>query len=219
VTVHVAVVDPLPVYQQGVAAALSAIGHVVETPEDPVAWARQVEGAVVLLTLISPWDWELLGRLRDTESFHLLIALIEEDSAALGLRAVRSGARSVILRQTTTVALQRTVEATIDGQAVLPAAVVSALATGAAVANPVRQLLIPEQVAWLRRLASGSTVAQVARSAGYSERAMYRLLQALYREMGARTRIEAIIRARDLGWLHLDIEHESDSANRRTYGG
>jgi DNA-binding NarL/FixJ family response regulator len=219
VTVHVAVLDPLPMYQEGVVATLSAMGHVVETPEDPLGWARQVEGAVVLLTLISPRDWELLGRLRNTESLHLLIALIEEDSAALGLRAVRSGARSVILRRTTTAALRRTVEATIDGQAVLPAAVVSALAGGAEATDPAQQLPTAEQVAWLRRLASGSTVAQVARNAGYSERAMFRLLQALYREMGARSRIEAIIRARDLGWLHLDTRHESDPANRRTHGG
>lgn len=209
-TVHVAVVDPLPIYRQGVAAILSALGHIVDTPADPLAWARRFHGAVVLLTLISPPDWELLGRLRDTSSDRLLIAVVEEDSAALGVWAVRAGARSVIPRQATPGVLQRTVEATLDGQAVLPAAVVAALAGGAEASVPGWQLPSGEQLAWLRLLASGATVAHVARSAGYSERAMFRLLQALYKELGARTRVEAIIRARDLGWLHIDTGRTPD---------
>jgi DNA-binding NarL/FixJ family response regulator len=58
-----------------------------------------------------------------------------------------------------------------------------------------------DQMAWLRHLASGMTVAELARVAGYSERAMFRLLQSLYRQLGARTRIEAIVRAQEQGWL------------------
>ncbi|SEU14237.1 helix-turn-helix domain-containing protein [Nonomuraea wenchangensis] len=45
------------------------------------------------------------------------------------------------------------------------------------------------------------TVADLADRAGYSERAMFRLLQALYREIGVATRIQAIVRAQERGWL------------------
>jgi DNA-binding CsgD family transcriptional regulator len=56
-------------------------------------------------------------------------------------------------------------------------------------------------VSWLRQLAAGSTVAQLANQAGYSERAMFRLLQGLYQQLGARNRVEALLRAQQLGWL------------------
>ncbi|MEU5554038.1 DNA-binding response regulator [Micromonospora sp. NPDC047793] len=200
-TGHVAVIDPLPMYQQGVAATLSALGHVVETPADPLTWIRHSPCAVVLLTLISQTDWELLGRLRDADARPPVIALIEEEFAALGVRAVRAGAQSILPRQATQAALQRTVEATLDGQAVLPAEVAAALALGAELLGPGRPTPSKRQLEWLRQLAAGSTVAQLAQRTGYSERAMFRLLQALYQEMDVRTRIEAIILARDLGWL------------------
>lgn len=39
--VRIAVVDPLPMLRQGVAAALAVSGHVVDTPADIVAWVRR----------------------------------------------------------------------------------------------------------------------------------------------------------------------------------
>lgn len=180
---------------------LSAMGHVVEAPADPLTWVRRFPRAVVLLTLISQPDWELLSRLHQADSSPPVIALIEEASAALGVRAVRAGARSILARRATTGALQRTVEATLDGQAVLPAEVAAALASGAEPPGSGQPILSKRQLEWLQQLAAGSTVTQLAQRAGYSERAMFRLLQALYQEMGVRTRIEAIMLARDLGWL------------------
>ena len=51
------------------------------------------------------------------------------------------------------------------------------------------------------RRAGGSTVAALANQAGYSERAMFRLLHGLYQRLGVRTRTEALIRAHERGWL------------------
>lgn len=188
-------------YRQGVAAVLSTAGHVVESPADVLAWVRQEQRGVVLLTLVREQDWELLGRLHDAGGGHGVIALIAEESIVLGTRAVRAGARSVLPREVTAAVLRRTVEATFDGQAVLPAGVLTALATGAHRADVGPQTLSPQQLSWLRQLAEGMTVAELADRAGYSERAMFRLLQALYREMGVSTRIQAIVRAQERGWL------------------
>jgi len=55
---------------------------------------------------------------------------------------------------------------------------------------------------WLRALAESVTVASLARSCGYSEREMYRLLGELYRRLGVTTRTEALLRADRLGLLH-----------------
>nr|WP_181726579.1 hypothetical protein [Micromonospora provocatoris] len=46
---------------------------------------------------------------------------------------------------------------------------------------------------------------RLAAEIGYSERAMYRLLQTLYQQLGVRTRLEAIIVAREEGWIEDSI--------------
>lgn len=197
--VEVAVVDPLPLFRDGAVMALAAAGHAVWTPPDVLAWTRQAAAALVLLTLQDEDDWRLLDRLTESEPPHPVVVLLGTETVAAGIRAVRAGARSVVPRQVTATMLQRTVAATIEGQAVLPAAVAAALASGTQYAGDAA--ISREKLFWLQALATGSTVAELARHAGYSERAMFRLLRALYREMGVRTRIEALMRAREHGWM------------------
>ncbi|MEV4476432.1 hypothetical protein [Nonomuraea sp. NPDC049504] len=211
--VQVAVVDPLPMFRQGVATVLSAAGHDVETPADVLAWVRRGRRQLVLLTLVREPDWDLLERLCDEGGTHAVIAVIgEDDPGEIGARAVRTGARSVLEREVTPGALRRTVEATADGQAVMPAAVASALSSGPRSADAVPEFLSARRLSWLRQLAAGSTVAQLAKRSGYSERAMFRMLQTLYQEMGVSTRIEAIVRAQAEGWLRADAERTGDTA-------
>ncbi|HET8662469.1 MAG TPA: DNA-binding response regulator [Micromonosporaceae bacterium] len=208
-TVRIAVVDPLPMFQQGVVAVLGKAGYPVDVPDDVLAWLRRGGAAVVVLTVRSGDDWDMLRRLRAVPPLPHVIVLLDDDSVAASARAVQAGARSVMPRGVTVNTLLRTVEATIDGQAVMPAAVAVALAYGSAIAPAVdaagptttRPGLSADQLSWLRQLAAGSTVAQIADRAGYSERAMFRLLRAAYEQIGVRTRIQAIMRAKDAGWL------------------
>lgn len=200
--VQVAVVDPLPLFRDGAVAALAAAGHAVQTPTDVVAWIRQVRGAVAVLTVWGEADWTVLAEAAAIGSAAAsLVVLLEEESTAAGVRAVRAGARSVLARQVSAEVLRRTVSAVIDGQTVIPAVVATALVAG--VGNDTGWVLAPsaDRLSWLRALATGTTVAQLADQAGYSERAMFRLLRSLYREMGVGGRVEALMRARDEGWL------------------
>lgn len=202
VAVQVAVVDPLPLFRDGAVAALAAAGHAVQTPADVVAWIRQVRGAVVVLTVRAEADWAVLTEAAEAGSTAVsLVVLLEEESAAAGVRAVRAGARSVLAREVSAEVLRRTVSAVIDGQAVLPAPVAAALVAGVGIDAGAARVLSAERLSWLRALAAGTTVAQLADQAGYSERAMFRLLRSLYRDMGAGGRLEALMRARDEGWL------------------
>lgn len=194
VTARVAVIDPLPLFREGVATVLSAAGHHVDTPADPVSWIACRPSALVLLTMVGRAQWQLLAGLREAP----VIALIDGGSPPDGARAVRAGARSVLPRGVTQDSLRRTVEATLDGQSVLPAAVVDLLVSGH---DQNRETVDAHRIGWLRNLAAGMTVAQLAAQAGYSERAMFRLLATMYREMGARNRIEAVVQARDRGWI------------------
>jgi len=197
-TARVAVIDPLPMFREGVTAVLSAAGHRTETPGDLLDWAARRTSSLVLLSMVGAPEWRLLAGVREAGLAPPVVALIDAGSPREGARAVRAGARSVLLRSAAAVLLRRTVEATMDGQAVLPAAVLDLLA---ATDRPDHETVAGDRIAWLAHLAAGSTVAQLAIRAGYSERAMFRLLTALYRDMGVRNRMEAIMQARDRGWI------------------
>lgn len=95
----------------------------------------------------------------------------------------------------------RTVEATADGLAVLPAEVLAALASASLPSGGSPDRPAEERLSWLRQLAAGTTVAELAGRVGYSERAMFRMLRSLYRDMGVETRMQAVLRAQELGWL------------------
>ncbi|MFD4636500.1 DNA-binding response regulator [Lentzea sp. NPDC058436] len=196
--IPVAVVDPLPIFQTGVVAALSGRGCAIVAQSDIIAWIQRPGPSVVLFTVRAESDWEVLDRLLQSAGRHLVIVVLDNVSAHTGARAVQAGAVSVISRDSTVERLRQVVESTCDGQAVMPAEVAAALARGPVADNWVPS---PEQLLWLRRLAAGSTVEQLAKDAGYSERAMYRLLKVLYDHMEVGTRLEAIMYAQRHNWV------------------
>ncbi|MEU8179084.1 hypothetical protein AB0C14_40020 [Microbispora hainanensis] len=200
-TVYVAVVDPAPVFRHGVVAALSSMGYLVEEPADAVTWLDERPGAMILLTLGSAEDLDQVVALCRVRPRPLIVALPSGEVSALGVQAVRAGARSVVARTATVSALQRAVAATLEGEAVMPADVADLLVAGRGGRPPHRSIPSREQIAWLRRLSDGWTVARLAAEAGYSERAMYRLLKTLYQDIGANSRFQAILLAHEEGWF------------------
>ncbi|MEU8240768.1 DNA-binding response regulator [Actinoplanes missouriensis] len=198
--VRVAVVDPLPMYRHGVAALLAAAGHEVDTPADALGWARRHTGTAVLLTVGADDDWQLLGRLAAIGRRTAVIAVLSAPGGPNGADAVRAGAASVIGRAISPEALLRVISGLSAGEATLPLDLLRSLAAGPDAGDDADRPP-PDQIAWLRRLAGGSTVAALAGDVGYSERAMFRLLQGLYERIGVRTRTEALMRAHDRGWL------------------
>ncbi len=188
-------------FRRGVAAALSSLGHLVEEPADAVAWLRERPDGMVLLTLHSAEDLDRLTALCRLRPRPLVVALPSGNVSSLGVRAMRAGARSVLARAATVPALQRAVSATLEGEAVMPADVADLLVAERGGRPPRLSAPSAQQVAWLRRLADGWTVARLASDTGYSERAMYRLLQTLYQQIGVSTRLNAIILAHEEGWF------------------
>jgi DNA-binding NarL/FixJ family response regulator len=201
VPVRVAVVDPLPMYRQGVIAVLGAAGYAVESPADLPGWLRRAGRAVILLTIGSAGTLELLGRLQEVPGGHSWIAVVEEGLGQQGVRALHAGARAVLWRTASPTAVLRAVEAAAEGQSVLPAELVGLLTGGPAVGVTGLDPLTADEIAWLQQLADGATVAEVAARSGYSERAMFRLLRRVYGRLGVATRTQAVVRAQTLGWL------------------
>ena len=199
--VDVAVVDPLPLFRAGVVEALSAAGHSVEEPGDLPTWIRRAGLSVAILTLESERDWSILATITAESSHLAVVALVLSADPASGARAVRLGAHSVLARATSAEGLQRAVKAAVEGFSLVPIGVLQELREGVSHEERASASLTDEQLSWLRDLAAGSTVTEIASRAGYSERAMYRMLNRVYAQLGAHNRTQALIRAQSLGWI------------------
>jgi DNA-binding NarL/FixJ family response regulator len=197
---RVAVIDPLPLYRQGVVAVLAEAGYVVDTPVDLLLYLRSAGRAVILLTMRTA-SMELQVRLQEVSRDHHLIAVVEEGLFDEGVEALRAGARAVLWRTASPDALRRAVEASAEGETVLPAGLVPVLIGRSRSGAVGSDVLTDDELTWLRQLAGGSTVARLAVRSGYSDRAMFRLLHHLYAKMGVKTRTQAILRAQEFGWL------------------
>jgi DNA-binding NarL/FixJ family response regulator len=80
-----------------------------------------------------------------------------------------------------------------------------------------RPVITEQEACWLRALVDGSTVASLARTVGYSEREMYRVLGNLYGRLGAANRTEALLRADRWGLL-TSVPEEGTTRRSRVPG-
>ncbi|RAO30072.1 hypothetical protein ONO86_05624 [Micromonospora noduli] len=192
------VIDPLPLLRHGVASALADLHCPVDTPDDLLDWARGPATRVVVLSLSSSAEWNLLAELRTGRPEALLLALLDGADTQGYVRAFRAGAMAVLSRQCTLDSLRQSLAALLGGLSIVPVTAVRSLVAKSA---SVEDRPSPEELAWLQQLAGGSTVAELARTAGYSERMMFRLLGVLYRKLPARNRTEALMYAQSRGWI------------------
>jgi DNA-binding NarL/FixJ family response regulator len=200
-TVRIAVLDPLPIFQRGIMASVGKAGLIAEAPEDLLAWSGQETRCVVFLTLESRADWQLMSKLRQERSSLIILAMLVDTSVPAYLRAMAGGATAAVPRNASPERLRQVFDEAVEGMSLLPVDVVRAMASASAPPEEVAERPTNRELDWLRELANGSTVARVAERSGYSERAMFRLLQRLYRRMGVKNRTEALLRAHQQRWL------------------
>lgn len=200
-SVRVAVFDPLPVFRHGIMAALGVGGVGSEAPEDLMTWVHQEQRQVILMTLHSAEDWALLAQLHRARPGVIVVAVLEDISVGAYVRALASGAVSAVPRDTPPEGMRQVFEAAVSGTSLLPTEVVRVLLSSGESVPDRSEMSSPGEIEWLRQLANGITVAQLADQTGYSERAMYRLLRGLYTKLDVKTRTEALMLARERGWL------------------
>jgi DNA-binding NarL/FixJ family response regulator len=204
--VRIAVWDPLPAYRRGISAILDNAGFRVEELEEPsdfIAWSVEEEKHVALVTIEagkSAHGWRVIAQLRQLESEPIVLALLSDSTVDLYVNAIAAGATSAVARDASPELIRQVFVEAVQGRALLPSFVITALVTQL---RPVQAEDRPSDrdIEWLGALSKGTPVAELARSAGYSERAMYRLLSDLYARIGARNRTEAIVKALQNGWL------------------
>jgi DNA-binding NarL/FixJ family response regulator len=199
--IRAAVWDPLPLFCTGLLALLAAAGFDGEVPEDLSSWVCNDGRKILLMTLATPEDWQLFSALKPGRSDLAVVAMLANPNLMSQIRAVSAGAVTAIPRCAAPGLVQRTFEAALDGRSLLPVEVVRTIVAGVPDGEVRTASPSEEEINWLRQLARGSSVANLAEHSGYSERMMFRLLRALYVKLQAPNRTLALIKARDEGWL------------------
>jgi DNA-binding NarL/FixJ family response regulator len=195
---QVGIADPLPALRYGVRTALEAAGFGVAEPADVAAWAAGDGSRVVLLGLVAAESWAALDAVVANAGSVPLVALLDRPSTEEYRRCLRLGATTALPRASSPEQIVEVVRAASGHQTLLPAAVAASLAGSP---DPALVLLDPDQLRWLRGLAAGMTVEELAWKEGYSTRTMYRRLHHVYRRLDAGDRTRALIRALELGLL------------------
>ena len=197
--IRVAVCDGASPYRRGLGAALVAAGYSVDEVDvgaDPAA----SEVDAVLLTVRTAADWEVIRGLSTASPSPTLVALLVDATPERHAEALMSGAHGVAAWEATPEAIVTVLDHALDGRTLLPTPVAQAMAaSGPARYDP--DWITEDEVRWLRILASGATVHQLAEEVGYSERALYRMLHGLYGRMRVSNRTEAILQASRWGLL------------------
>jgi DNA-binding NarL/FixJ family response regulator len=196
---EVGFLDLAPIVERGLKAALAGAGFVVEDADQMSGWSSDGGRRRMVLAPDEDASFWALEQLQDRVPGVLSVALLQEADTRRYARALArcTGAVPLDAELEDVVA---TVWAAARGRALLPTTVARELASRAETGEAVPDLS-EQQVRWLRALASSATVTSLAKSAGYSEREMYRLLSALYARLGVTTRTEALLRADRWGLL------------------
>ncbi len=196
---RVAVVDPLPFFRHGLMAEIAAAGYLAEETDDVVAWAAVPEARIILFTIRALDDWATLDAVCRVSTGNGVIVLLDQPSPDAYVRALTAGAVTALPRDADPAALREVFQAAAAGRSVVPTDVLRTLIRS----GPAEAERGPsaDELSWLRQLAHGDNVADVAGRSGYSERMMFRLLRDLYTKLGQRNRTEALIYAKAQGWL------------------
>lgn len=212
----VAVIDPAPSYRLGLSTVLCQAGFgPVEEPDDPLSWLAAPGCRALLLTVRSANEWEPLRRMAAAGADSIVVALLVDPTPDRHAEALRAGATAAIAWDSSPQVILDVVSAAVRGYTLLPAPVARGMATG----QPPKHdpdWVTSQEVEWLRMLAAGLTIQELAGKAGYSERAFYRVLHGLYGRMRVANRTEAILQASRWGLLDdpvvvLGCERGSDA--------
>ena len=199
--VDVSVAGGTPAWQRGIASILEAAGHRVEAFPTLADWVPGIGGGAVVIRADS--DATARAVTDHSKAFpHIpIIAVVEGSSATLFARWIRDGSTVVLDELRDVEKLPMTLAAALEGNGAIPLAVLRSMAQAIPSAEEMVEQLSDEEIAWLRAMANGLTVMEIAEAEGYSQRAMFRLLRKLYMRLGVPNRTGALMWASRAGLL------------------
>jgi DNA-binding NarL/FixJ family response regulator len=194
----VAVIDECPAYCRGLAGALAEAGFTVQQPDDVLRWASKKGDRVVTVTVEGESGGETVRTIASAGPDVQLVALLTEPTTSAYRQALFFGACGAVGHDDPLTDIVEAVGAAVRRRTLLPRSIAFEVAnTNGAQSAAVK--LGAQEMQWLRALARGTTVTELADQVGYSERELYRLLKRLYAHLGVEKRSEALVRAGTLG--------------------
>jgi DNA-binding NarL/FixJ family response regulator len=192
----VAIVERLPAYRRGLAAAFADVGFAVQ--ELSVFDESTTDADAVVFTIDSEAAWAGLAELV-ADPRVVVVALLEDATVTGYRRALRLGLAGTVSREAATEQIVAVVCAALAGTTLLPCPIARQLAERGGVEQPLP--ISDHEAGWLRAMADGATIATLAQAARYSERQMHRLIANLYKRIGAANRQQALVFAARYGIL------------------
>ena len=197
---RVAVVSGGPTWRRGISAILSDAGYATVELDSLAAWRPGRGGAAIALRLTGD------DALAAIESFvgdhpHIpIVAVMPTVGVGEYAAALRRGATGAIAEDEPAAAFALAFDAAFLSTSAAPTRLIRAMAARMR-PTPADKWLSDADISRLKMLARAATVADVAEQSGYSEREMFRILNALYRTLGVESRTQAVIWAAHHGLL------------------
>ena len=214
----VLVIDDHPLVQEGVAAALEALGHDVDviaaadSEQGLAAAAANSDIDLVLLDLALP-GMSGLGVIsalhQRSPSLPVVVLSAMEDPENIR-NAISAGAMGFVPKSAQTRVLIEALQQVLEGNVSVPGALGAATnlsagggATGSAGAGsePDVALLTLRQLEVLSRLCQGKTNKQIATELGLSEKTVKAHVTAIFKVLGVVNRTQAVLVARRIGMM------------------
>ena len=185
-------------WRLGVAAALDTARNRV-WQADSVAAAGDVD---VVVAVVDDSANEVPGLVREVAGAVPVVAVLTKPSIGEHADALRAGVDGVAGCDVSPRRLRSVVAAAVSGSVMLPVEVARALASDIQQSSVV--VLTDPEVSWLRGLARGATVRELAAASSLPLDVMSRRLRRLYNRMGVKGRTEAVMVAGATGVIAQD---------------
>lgn len=193
-------------WRRGMADALGDAGFDVTTVDDPTDWHPGRDGTLLVLGVGDDHRLETVEVFSDEHPHVPVVVVLPELTLTSLAEALRRGAIAAVDDSWDEGSIAQVVNGAISGMSLIPGRITAAMAQLVPDESGLASLVSPEELSWLRSMAGGTTVADLAEEVGYSERAMFRHLKELYRRLGVKNRTEALLWASRRGLLHEDTE-------------
>jgi DNA-binding NarL/FixJ family response regulator len=208
------VIDDHPLVQEGVAAALEALGLDVRVisargaDQGLTTAATHPDLDAVLIDTGVPGmnGFAVIGELRKRFPQVPVIVLTAQEDAPNVKRAMDAGAAGFIAKTSATDVLIKTLQQVLKGNAAVEpnSALAAARANGngsATATEPDATLLTLRQLQVLSRVCQGKTNKQIASELGLSEKTVKAHVTAIFKILGVVNRTQAVLVARRMGML------------------
>lgn len=195
----IGIVDRVTVLRDAHAQTLRAAGYeplAVDRRTGAPRGLRAAHAVAVVVGVHDEEDVQTVAELHAGRNPLPLLAVLTSVAGGTLQQLIDAGATGVISLEAAPVTMMCALSAVLAGLHVRPSQCYGAPPPAGVVGG----LLTGDEQRWLRGLAHGATVAELADDACYSERSMYRRLRHIYHRLGATDRASAITEA-----LHREL--------------